>query len=316
MGTDENSLGATELSEQESDAITFGWILKSGIQFSPLTEPLFHYTSLATFQEMLKSRTLWASHFRYLNDVTEFSYAIKVIAEKIEARIKDGEILRIAAKEIRDRLPSDLLKGPYVISFSENGDSLSQWRGYSWRTAGVCIGFNGAYLSKQVNVMRENVPGNENVYGYLVKCIYDREEQNARINDLIDFLLKSIEGKRIDDPTTGAHFGTFISIVPTIAPMFKDPAFREEKEWRIIIHSMSPAFKNVKFRFSDSMLIPYVEMPLESAPRVMEGAFKKIVIGPTPHKELSLDSVRRKVELEFGFPPEDVSNSEVPYRHW
>ncbi len=316
MVTDGNQSHDQGLSKQDSEAISIRWIIKSGILVPPPTEPLFHYTSLASFQEILRSRMLWASHFRYLNDVTEFTYAVKVIADRIEARITDAGSMNYLAKAVRSQLPSDLLRGPYVISFSENGDSLSQWRGYSWRTSGVCIGFNGGHLLGQLSVMREEISGNESAYGYLAKCVYKPSEQNARIDTLIDFLLESIKGKENDDPSVVAHLGTFMSMVPIIAPVFKDQAFEEEEEWRVIVHSIAPIFKNAKFRFGDSMLIPYLEMPLESEPGVMSGAIKTIVIGPTPHKDLSLDSVRRLVEMQFGFPPEIVSNSEVPYRHW
>jgi hypothetical protein len=181
----------------------------------------------------------------------------------------------------------------------------------------VSVGFSGGTLSAQLSVMREKFPGNETVYGNLVQRVYERGEENARIDQLIDFLLESIKDRNVNDPSVMAHFSSFLSFVPIIAPVFKDQAFRGEKEWRVVIYSTSPYLEGAKFRFSDSMLIPYVELPLESEPGVgvLSGAIDRIVIGPTPHKELSLDSVRRLV-LKFEFPGDRVSNSDVPYRHW
>jgi hypothetical protein len=124
MVTGNNESHDKSLTDQELEAITFRLLREANIFFGPPSFPLFHYTSLETFKEMLTSRTLWASHFRYLNDVTEFSYAVQLIAGRIEARQKESRYLQYAAVEARKLIPTDLLKGPYVISFSENGDFI------------------------------------------------------------------------------------------------------------------------------------------------------------------------------------------------
>src|ERR1039457_2451973 len=248
MTSDKTESEERSPSDRESEQIIFKWAIKANILFSPLGSPLFHYTSLATFNQILKTRKLWASHFRYLNDVTEFRYAVQIISERIQSRQGEATILQRATNALGNLVPSDLLRGPYVISFSEDGDSLSQWRGYCSHTAGVSMGFNSKMLSGQLSVMHDKTSGNEAVYGYLVQCIYEREEQYALVDQLIDFLLESIKDKDSDDPTCITHSSTFMSILPIIAPAFKDHAFRDEREWRIVVNSTSSSPKNAKFR--------------------------------------------------------------------
>jgi hypothetical protein len=309
------SADASATPEVPSDSYwaTMYWIIKADV-FTYSSGPLFHYTSVDTFRRILECRTLWASHFRYLNDVTEFLYAVEIIAKRLEQRSSEGEILSFAAGSVRSAIPAELTRGPYVISFSENGDSLSQWRGYCSRTAGVSIGFSGLSLHSQLSKLTSAF--SDGVYGYLVKCVYDRNEQDKRIDKLINYLLETTRGKDPYDPAARDQTARFVSMVPVVAPMFKDKAFGEEAEWRLIIHSITDTFGGVKFRYGDSMLIPYIEFPLESNPGEFFDGLKKVVIGPTPHEELSKESIRQIITSNTGSSPDIVSTSAIPYRHW
>jgi hypothetical protein len=60
------------------------------------------------------------------------------------------------------------------------------------------------------------------------------------------------------------------------------------------------------------MLIPYIEMKIEDA--LGKIPISKIVVGPTPHKDLSVRSV--KAFMNSRGLKCMVTDSEIPYRNW
>jgi hypothetical protein len=103
---------------------------------------LYHYTSQAGLLGILKSRGVWATDTRFLNDATEIVHTLSVargMANKMfmddEYRAAFGSLLGKALYEIENR-------AVFVTSLSEKPDLLSQWRGYCPGGAGVCVGFD------------------------------------------------------------------------------------------------------------------------------------------------------------------------------
>lgn len=50
---------------------------------------LFHYTTFGGLEGILKSQTLWATHYRYLNDTTETKLVLQELVQEFEPRLKD-----------------------------------------------------------------------------------------------------------------------------------------------------------------------------------------------------------------------------------
>ncbi len=96
--------------------------------------------------------------------------------------------------------------------------------------------------------------------------------------------------------------------------MIKDGAFREEREWRLVLPSFSMWDPKVKFRDGGRLLVPYWTVPL-----LLDGAsslpIKEVVIGPTPHPDLEARAVSAMLTVA-GLPNGKVRRSEVPYRDW
>jgi hypothetical protein len=101
-----------------------------------------------------------------------------------------------------------------------------------------------------------------------------------------------------------------------IAPILKHPSFKEEKEWRLISPLINSFNDNVKFRTGKSMIIPYIEFSLADENNKID--FEEIIIGPTPHLELSKMSTQLLL-VKSGFDENDskkVKISKIPYRDW
>jgi hypothetical protein len=113
---------------------------------------LFHYTNEAGLIGILRTRALWASDARRLNDKMEITYAEKLIRETLDSEIPNvpPEFRRWlgAFKFVVDAVASR--QRMFVASFCERGDHLGQWRGYAG--AGYCLRFRGSALENLPNV--------------------------------------------------------------------------------------------------------------------------------------------------------------------
>jgi hypothetical protein len=114
------------------------------------------------------------------------------------------------------------------------------------------------------------------------------------------------------------------------ASTFKDPAFSEEKEWRVVIVGSGREPSNgekevldgsLKFRSGPLGVTPYVQFPL----RLSSGSspLRRIVVGPNPHMEESVNAVKMilddrslKTSKEGCQTDIEVVPSRIPYRNW
>ncbi len=122
-------------------------------------KPLYHYTTQTGLLGIIKSREIWATHTQYLNDRREFLHALDLVHEEITRLLDEaitGEWLYRtdepgrARQQILLRMQQAVSMSPEsinvcVCSFSEERDSLSQWRSYGG-SSGFAIGFSGELL--------------------------------------------------------------------------------------------------------------------------------------------------------------------------
>ena len=162
-----------------------------------------------------------------------------------------------------------------VCSFSEAGDSLSQWRAYGG-SSGFAIGFSQNVL--QVAVEKQKF--------FLAPCIYDPATQldivRALVEEVLDEYLSKdpgIEGWEPDKEIAEAFWetgGNLLAYLYRFAPMLKDRAFAEEREWRII---SNPVFaQHLDYREGRSLIIPYYPLPLWENGQKTE--IYEIIVGP------------------------------------
>jgi hypothetical protein len=267
---------------------------------------VYHYTSQDVLLKIVKSGMLWATDILYMNDSDEFTYATKIAEEVAEFYTPDQrKLLKGVFQELSEGMPWVREFSVYVVSFSAQGDLLSQWRAYCPPYGGVSLGFCAVDLA---NVAQEH-PHN---FAF-EQCIYDDTEQRRRIQSLFD--------KTVTDPNinTAQSFcrGEFIKL----APLFKHPSFSEEQEWRLVSSLVALEDSRVQYRAGTSMLTPYIEVPMELAGVL---SLDHVFLGPTPHRNLTylstlrlLHRTRKEGRLKpiESLPPL-VKFSDVPYRSW
>src|SRR5260370_18924451 len=90
---------------------------------------LYHYTSGAGLIGILQTRSIWATSIRFLNDSSEYNFALSLAGAVVEERrVKARNRFELGIYTVLEqRLTSVADAEVYVISFTENGDQLSQW---------------------------------------------------------------------------------------------------------------------------------------------------------------------------------------------
>lgn len=230
---------------------------------------LWHYTSGAGARGIFTSGTLWAGHLSYMNDSSEFDHAVDLslrVARRLRDELEDhGAGLERWIRYLTDSPPQSWTPNVFAASLSESEDLLSQWRAYGTGDGGpFCIGFPSEMLGLQA--ARTEVPQGR---WQLLRCIYNPQEQEATLEELMRKSLRWATDTDADPNTitsrTGAdlEFSALFSCVWGTAPLFKHPAFSEEREWRLVLGPVDPAkLSGVRWVERPHTLAPYVEFPL------------------------------------------------------
>ena len=275
----------------------------------------YHYTTREAFLNIIQNKKIWATDILYLNDSEEINYTFKLFQSILQKYLKDYSNKN--SKEfnyLKDCCKTyDVLNDIYqewsnfVVSFSTKKDLLSQWRGYSNEKGGICIGFNGEYL----HALAEN-------HGYKIGiCNYDELQQEIELNAIIDESISKIKKiENLDENIIDEEVISLYEALLDLAPKFKHPSFKEEKECRIIIDRENVKKSLVKYRSSTSMLIPFYEIDLRPNNIIIK--IDEVIVGPTPHPELSYASVEKflKQQDPQNIKYEKLFISDIPYRTW
>ncbi|MHA2900776.1 DUF2971 domain-containing protein [Enterobacter sp. H2G27] len=263
---------------------------------------------------------LWATKIQYLNDSNEFFLAITLanrLLNEMIAKEKD-ERIKLRLNRFISNLKGIRNLNLCVCSLSEEGDLLSQWRGYSKQQGGYSIGFDSDALTLLLQSQ-----------GFrLGKCVYEKDAQKHLVQDVINRSL--VRYQDMDEPepevliypSDSTRF--FINELSLTAPLIKDISFSEEKEWRILSEG-GITFGNLRFRAGISMLIPYYGISLRPD---FWNLIRQVIVGHTPNPELAHSSTSafligkfREVSKDmppFSIQPDvaPVKNSSIPYRSW
>ena len=280
-------------------------------------ERLWHYTSGAGARGIFTSGTLWAGHLGYMNDSSEFDHAVALSLE-IALRLRDELEDHKAGLEkwinyLTDSPPERWTPNVFAVSLSESEDLLSQWRAYGTGRGGpFCIGFLSETLRQQAP--RIKVPRGR---GWrMVRCIYDADEQRTMLEGLmrenLHWAAEADADPHLEISKTGAalEFSALFNAVWGTAPIFKHPAFSEEREWRLILGPVDPAKLTVHWVERPHTLAPYVEFPLHDEGGHLEDVWW--IAGPGPQQQLAQDAIGM-IARSAGVTPYQGWSSRTPF---
>lgn len=203
----------------------------------------------------------------------------------------------------------------YVTSLSENGDLLSQWRGYADNGMGFSIGFDPTRL-------RIGNPSPALQVGELRRVIYDQKQQTTLVKDLINGMIaivrrfrKELLSKKMLRSRSPDSLSSWVGLrinelLAEWSFQFKDGSFSEECEWRIIASKSKP----IEFRSSLGRVVPYLQVDMTAIDSALM-PISRIYVGP---KQDETEAVRALgyVFGRYGYGNDgiEVVKSRVPYR--
>jgi hypothetical protein len=288
-------------------------------------ELLYHYTTPEGLVGIVADRHIWATRALYLNDAKEIRHAFDVTKDLLtafESRNRSG------TQAFRDYLDeTQIIPWVFITAWTEEGDQLSQWRGYGKGGPAYSIGFERGAL--QQAAAREG--------WRLEQCVYRPEDQEALLRRELERFYTAFEEGRLNDPQGGGslkpddpqsdpHFASFLfGFLLVAAPLIKNEAFAEEKEWRLI----SPVTNaRVLHRAGRHAIVPYrcFPLPVRESTVHKDGILdvRRIVIGPTPDELQAFEGVRSlflkttpgPIDPDDGVLHGGIDHSAIPYRYW
>lgn len=283
---------------------------------------IYHYTSIDVLHNILKNYRkeggngfieLWASSIYLLNDPLEMLKAPDIIKsvlldlEKvlhIDDSLKFSRVFDEDIDSIKDRFRKLLKRDKYlfIISLSNNKDTLPMWSMYTNNGKGVCLCFDKGtlvdYFTQEKDLQTELIPVSYD-FNNLEQVTVDKLEviYQQYITEMADEYIKDKENV-ID------MFHYYFMRV--LAPLYKDPAYRYEGEERIIC-TQQRHDDTIDFRVSSNgYIIPYrrIKIPAHS--------LKSVIIGPSYNYDLIEDGLRQEIILSD--VKIDLEKSKVNYR--
>ena len=279
---------------------------------------LYHYTKPEKLLNILESGTIRFSNALYLNDKEEVTYSYKLIVNLIEQMDCLNEKLFEKVHEHFLSKYQNIINGEdnfnykyeyYTISFSTDGDNLILWNNYSKRQnyTGYNIGF-----CKQDLLADMEKQGFHSVYGNI---IYDEQKQIDVLKLIFEKWNRQFNkvenlGKpqKKSDKELDILF-ELIDILSIISLFFKNPHFKDEKEYRIIFinNFKISSFKQTKIFEKNGLFIPYIEY------KFLKKTVSCVNIGPTLDENIFYTSTCRKLS-NFGYGNKTINRSKIPLR--
>jgi hypothetical protein len=275
---------------------------------------IYHYTTSKGLIGIFKDHSMRATSALYLNDTTEMNHGLEVVRDVLRDRLVANFVLETVADKLDDACRRSLAERPrYVVSFTTEGDLLSQWRAYAGVSGGYAIGFDFKTISKELRKQGLQFSA----------CRYKADHQKDFAKEAWTDCQQRIDGMMnrlrttTQTPADNEAAVVFAAIISTLTsnviPFLKNESFFEEREWRGVLDRAR--LKNAStvalgFRAKGNELVPYLPVDLGDPLPV-----KEVIVGPCPRPKESAQSVKLFLE-ENDLGGVQVQNSKCPYRGW
>lgn len=243
-------------------------------------ENLYHYCDGNAFAAICDSRKIRLNDLFTMNDFMELHWGYHIW------ELAAGEMLEEVGKDFLDKIDEIVSESGFHLllvgsCFSLDGDVLSQWRAYSNDGSGYAIGFD-AKLFPDLPVRP-------------LRVLYDKTQQIEEAK----LFIRSIHHVENEEKVKfGEDFFTACATFACDLAAFKNPAFAEEKEVRIVhvldfersnktlklVDHGGIAFDQdvpgevVKFRMKNDIPVAYIDIDFMNDGKM--NPIKEVVLGP------------------------------------
>jgi len=266
-----------------------------------------YYTTAATAVQILRNREIWMRNTLVMNDFMEVDHGLNCLIEGYRSQV--GQELDAAlnacfpeiAQEIKDLFNAwipGFRRDTFVTCLSEHTTEedahgrLSMWRAYGG-TAGVALVFNGDVIFRESDALAAYC----SPVGYLdalgvtseLKAVAARIQTNQQY-------VKTLGRQGLKDSIF--HMLRFAAVCT------KHPAFREEREWRVVA---SPAIQASDLLSSSTEVVggvPQTVLKIKLEDHVDRGLYgltptaliERVLVGPCEHPDVICRAMRHVMQ--------------------
>lgn len=289
---------------------------------------LYHYTTLNPLRGILQDRNIWCSHVTSFNDPQELQYGKNMVLNRLNESLQkesNKKIIEFLKQLIMYFKVYEDHYDTFVACFCESNNLLSQWRGYSDYNGGYNVGFS---FDSELNYSHDsnNLFGKSHVI--LRKIIYKPEDQNEIVNECITRIIEGAKSainnwlkNNIDIPQTWETQAAMqtVNILYDMVLSFKNPAFKEENEWRLIkVMHIDKKFKP-EIGERKGVLIPYINTFIfRKENDLIKFPLHSLKAGPmleTPRTEVSLRLLLKNIAMTANTNQITLDTSKVKISH-
>lgn len=236
-----------------------------------MSEIIHHYCSASTFLSIIRKKQLWLTSLRQSNDRAEGEWCLQKWLDRFNVLIPAELSQRRAAKTAVEVFLHDIVA--LGTCFSEAADLLSQWRGYADDGGGFSIAFDRDGLSKALsegdNGDIKFTPVEYSIDTALGPAKPFHAMTTAFAPDYVGSNGRSLNINISPEARAEKKFAVEQLF------RFKNPAFSEEREWRLYTLRSLSSESALKFRESGGVISPYMTFDFPSS------AVLSVRLGPT-----------------------------------
>lgn len=271
---------------------------------------LYHYTDLTATVGIISENEFWLTNLFYLNDKYEYEIGLNLFKKYLKdkkSECSENPKVTIFLNSLDSAI--DLLENGnvFIMSFSEQSDLLSQWRGYADNCKGTRMELSFLEKIKTKGIL-------------LLPCIYSEQEQIDYVSHILDNAIQifiktpelGITNKEnfleVEKPYSDAiqkAGNDFISKASVACAIIKDKSFSEENEWRLI----NFIEKKFYFRTKSHYVAPFIKMNISN----FNSHLTNIMTCSSPEPSITEKSIRFLLNNK-GLNSTELSKSKIPYR--
>src|SRR5689334_17921165 len=186
---------------------------------------LYHYTSAAGMQAIIRSGVVRAFNLGQMNDFAEGRYAASVMRAHIDRgyAVEPNPDASALLQAMRNQLTGIDLSNTFAFSLTTDGDEMGMWRLYADRGKGFSFAIP---TDKAVSW------ASSEHFGFLLKCTYDPKVLDEfcirTLTRIREMYLADVAAALSPDPAQYANL--FLENVAWFAPAFKPHVWHDERE--------------------------------------------------------------------------------------
>ncbi|MCO6414106.1 MAG: DUF2971 domain-containing protein [Thiogranum sp.] len=223
----------------------------------------YHYTSIGSLYEIVKTRKVWFGSLAFMNDKREGFELHSILSRSEEGRKCSAD--EQAVLDLVDTTIDTFLRFQMAFCATSLKDDISQWRAYTPLGQGVCIEFDDNFIADP-DVQK-------------VDCIYELGEKRELLEKEGSLLLNQQRLREFEKFPESVN--EYVQAVVKTLPSFKHYSFRPEKEVRWVKSAEGAADPSVTILYRPHRLglATYTEVEVDLS------FVKSVTLGPQVERQ-------------------------------